>query len=749
MEMTHNATFQLPNAHDLLPAGKYRVLFDEPSQNLTILVMFEPTEPKEKHKGGRKPRKPATERRRSFKARLFSTLIWADRQELLRLHAAHELLPLDIQRAPIYYLPMDKAKVQETYERRREAMQPFLCLQTLRESILMHEGLGGLIRQVMTKAQVSRAYVYQQFSALCRFGFSEISLRPRWDRCGAKGKQKLNSEKHPRQKPGRKEPAQRLSMQLYGFWGEPIQPGMTEDWRDKILAADKRIPPPKPAMQERCTQIINSHFRKAMRFNADNQLEPVELLAGQFPNNRQIARVLTEYRPKLDQLLERTTIGHFNRSLRGLIARNWQGASGPGHTWAIDSTIGDIYLVSEVNRAWIVGRPVVYIMVDVWSTAVVGFYVCLTGPSWDTAQVALFNAVAAPTLMGNLWGCELQSALYPYPTLPSILLCDRGEYLSKRAKATGMKLKVNLSYTPPYRPDLKGLVEVLHRITKNTQYRFLPGSMDARRKEYELRRSNPSEACMTVRDYVQYLYQVFLRYNLTANREKRLDAHMLAAGGIPSPAGLWRLGHAMGIGVQKALSQDDLITHLLPQQKGYVTRHGVRFCQNDYESPIVEEQQWSMRARSGGKGGWEIPVHYYPGSVSKAWTLNLADKGLIDLSISDQANASPELSYDDVLDSRKFAELQAHKVANQRMLDQLKTLQKIEAMREAAIEKTKIAREQWLQKFPTISEAKLLKKSLGLHFSSSEFRGTPEENDEVAEAHQSLLQSMFEEDRHD
>jgi len=183
MEMTHNAVFQLPNAHDFLPAGKYRVLFDEPSQNLTVVVMIEPAVPLEKHKDG-----PATERRRSFNARPFSTLIWADRQELIRLHATHELLPLGVQQAPIYYLPVGHAKVQETYVRRREAMQPFLSLQTLRESILMHEGLEGLIRQVMSDAKVSRAYVYQQFSALCRFGFSEISLRPRWNRGGAKGK---------------------------------------------------------------------------------------------------------------------------------------------------------------------------------------------------------------------------------------------------------------------------------------------------------------------------------------------------------------------------------------------------------------------------------------------------------------------------------------------------------------------------------------------------------------------------------
>ena len=34
--------------------------------------------------------------------------------------------------------------------------------------------------------------------------------------------------------------------------------------------------------------------------------------------------------------------------------------------------------------------------VDIWSTAVVGFCVRLTGPNWNTAKVSLFNAAADP-----------------------------------------------------------------------------------------------------------------------------------------------------------------------------------------------------------------------------------------------------------------------------------------------------------------------------------------------------------------
>lgn len=216
-------------------------------------------------------------------------------------------------------------------------------------------------------------------------------------------------------------------------------------------------------------------------------------------------------------------------------------------------------------------------------------------------SLVLGNRRKSSNFLGNLWGYEMQPSLFPAPTLPYALQCDRGEYLSKRAKATGMQLELNLSYAPPFRPDLKGVVEVMHRILKNTQYNFLPGAMDARRAEYDLRRSNPAEATMTVRHYMQYLHECFFSYNLTADRSHRLDAHMVAAGVFPSPSGLWRWGHAMGIGFSKAQAEAELISKLLPtSEKGRVSRSGISFCSNDYYSAITEAEQWSTLARTSG-----------------------------------------------------------------------------------------------------------------------------------------------------
>jgi len=392
-------------------------------------------------------------------------------------------------------------------------MAGFLDFEKMKESILVHEGLGGLVREAMAAGEVCRAYVYKQWSTLCRLGLIEISLLPRHDRCGAPNV-KRPCDPGGRKKAGRKTRPQRVA-KAYGIDLPPKQPAMSTEWRASIVAADNQIKTPvKPAMPDRCTQILESAFVKKYRTDNGN-LVPIEPKLGEYPNKRQIRRVLEVEAPRLLRLLQKTTLGHFKRAMRGLVARNWKGVSGPGHTWAIDSTVGDIYLRSSLNRAWIVGRPIVYIVVDVWSTAIVGFHVCLTGPSWNTAKISIFNSVADPALLGEMWGYQPILSLNPYPTMCYQLMCDRGEYLSKAASLTAIKLIPCMSYAPPYRPDLKGLVEVLHRIEKDAQFLFLPGAMDYRRAEFDLRKSHPEESAMTVREYVQYLHLIFGEYNLT------------------------------------------------------------------------------------------------------------------------------------------------------------------------------------------------------------------------------------------
>ncbi|ADL56906.1 transposase [Gallionella capsiferriformans] len=736
MDLMHNAVFKILAGEN---AGLYRVVLDEIQRGQTIIVRLDPSLAENQARRGRKALTSTKNTRKKPPAPLVGRLICADRAELQELDEKKLLVHIQVEIESFLLSPTD----EEQFKRRCEIMKAFLDFDNLREQILICKDISGLVNEAVTNSGVSKPLVYKLFSALCRFGFHESSLRPRRDRCGAKGIARP-CDPGGRQKAGAKTTKQRVA-RAYGEIIPPQQPGLSAEWRSLIMTADRKIATPKPNMPARINLIIASSFVKKYRQDG-NKFVAIDPKLGEYPNNRQIRRVLETEVSKLQRLLEKTTKGHFARSKRGLAGKNWQGVAGPGHTWAIDSTIGDMYLRSSVNRAWIIGRPIVYIIVDVWSTAIVGFYVCLTGPSWDTAKVSLFCSAAPPELLGELWGYQPMMSLSPSPTMCAVLMCDRGEYLSKRASITGAKLIPCLSYAPPYRPDLKGLVEVLHRIEKDRQFLFVPGAIDMRRKEFDLRKFNPNEAVLTVRDYTQYLYTIFSEYNLTADRTHRVDAHMKAAGVFPSPAGLWRWGHEMGIGVRRDIPLSELITNLLPSEQARVTRSGVMFAGRQYGSDVVDEQQWTGYARNFG--GWDIGTNHFPGSVSKIWVPNPTANGLLDLNISDYSTASPELTFDEVADAFMYGKISNAEVQHAKTLYALQSLRKVEEI----VTSAKILTDEALARYsgakPTMTESRTFETSTTQHTPTSAPASEAESasnsnNDEANAAYMEMMSSVF------
>lgn len=741
MALISNQVFKL--LHDTssgsFPAGIYRVIFDDVPTNKVVCVCIQMDDSIKVHCRGRKKMEKTKQPRKKRPPCLIGELWWMERDYLAELEDRKLLIPVVIEREPIYFVPIQSPKDQEIFSLRCNAMAGFLDLVKLKESILANAGLGGLVRETTLSASVSRSYVYKQWSTLCRLGLSEISLRPRRDRCGAPGLLRP-CDSGGRQKAGKKTRTQKVALSL-GVKLPPKQPGMNTEWRAAIHAADNQIKTAvKPVMSKRCALILDSHFVKRYR-QENGVLVAVDPSLGEYPNNRQIRRVLERDISRLQRLLEKTTTGHFNRSLRGLTARNWKGVSGPGHTWAIDSTVGDIYLRSSINRAWIVGRPIVYIVVDVWSTAVVGFYVCLTGPSWKTAKVSLFNSVVDPNLLGEIWGYRPMLSLSPFPTMCFKLLCDRGEYLSKAASITAAHLISDIAYTPPYRPDLKGLVEVIHRIEKDKQFLFNPGAMDARRAEFDLRKSHPEESAMTVREYVEYLHLIFAEYNLTANRMNRLDVHMAAAGVYPSPAGLWRWGHEMGIGVQREFPQDDLITKLLEPEMARVGRSSIVFAGNDYSCPTIRSEEWTTLARNGG--GWNISIYRYPGPVGRIWTPNVHGQGLLELKISDQAKTSAEVTFDEMLDAHAIVQMQHPENEHQKTMLALESQRKVTGLLHNAIKLTKEAEKSARGARPTMTEARHMEVAGVQNAHGSEKAVAEKLRDEAMEAHEEMMHAML------
>ncbi|MBN9371853.1 MAG: transposase [Hydrogenophaga sp.] len=758
MEMIADSTFRVVNRSrsrsNILP-GIYRVILDAPELDVTcaVLLYSEASSPT-KSKGGRarvtieRLRRP----RKKPPARLVGNLLWLDRTQLQELHSAKLLLPVSVERrfVPNGSDPSSKGRggnrelARIDHEDRIAKMALFLDLVKLQECIIVHKSIAPLVSETMQTKRVSRAYIYKHWSSLCRWGMHESSLYPLRHRCGAPGEARPcdppKNEAPTRGKAGRKSTAQRIA-RATGVPIASIQPGMSTDWRLRILAADKQIPRPKPPMPARIKLILGSSFVATAK-DVDGEVKYELGPQGSYPNAQQIRRVLMWDSSQLERLAEQTTKHHFNSQLRGLTARSWKGVPGPAHTWAIDSTIGDIYLRSSVKRAWIIGRPIVYIIVDIWSTAIMGFYICLTGPSWSTAKVAIFNACMSHSLSTRIPQFALATQLVPAPTLCYRLLCDRGEYLSAGHKHTALKLDYDVAYTPPYRGDLKGTVEVQFRIIKDEQFWFIPGAMDARRHELELRKVDPRKCTFTLKDYADYLSIAFADYNFTANRSDRMTGEMRAAGVFPSPAGLWRWGHSVGAAYQRQVFEHDLVAELLPAATARVKSDGVWHAGCMYTSNHIHELEWTTRARNFG--GWNVPVHHHPGGMETIWTPSPKDHQMFEMTLTGESRASPHYSMDEWADVLAKEVMDRPAEEHARLAASIQSRRRLQEIRDNANRLTQEAIDKFDGPMPTMTEARHLEEAASLAHPMAESCPLEVPRYEAEIAHDAMMSTLLE-----
>lgn len=325
-----------------------------------------------------------------------------------------------------------------------------------------------------------------------------------------------------------------------------------------------------------------------------------------------------------------------------------------------------------------------------------------------------------------------------------MLLCDRGEYLSMGARTDSVTIGMNTAFNPPYRPDQKGPVEVLHRIAKDEQIRsFLPGAIDARLREYD-RRTDPRDSALTLRDFAAYLYRAFARYNLHSDRRYRLNADMIAAGVHPSPAGLWRFGHQACVGYQKFVPSEQLAATLLYRTTMAVRRNGNYVESLEYEGELATRQQWSLQARSGQQ--INRPAYIFPGSASRVWVPD--EEGMCEFQLRSNARALPDTTLEEWRDAKAYEARDVADLDHQRLLADMERAALDDAMVKKAVAKVKAAEQGRHGPRPPVAQARALERTHGATASASESASpAPLEDDEhvkrAKEAYQDTMDRFF------
>lgn len=476
--------------------------------------------------------------------------------------------------------------------------------------IYRSEGRGLLLHEVSQKHNVHVMTVYKNLRKYWIGGKIKNALLPAFDKCGAPGEERKFSQGKKRGRPPKES-------KLYP---EKVGINVDEDTK-RIISASIRLyyNNKKRRPLKQVYELMLQHFFIQGYQKEGNVEIPILIPANERPTYGQFRYWFLKEMDLRKTLIARVGKKEFNLRKRAVLGSSTPMASGPGSIFQIDATIGDIYLVSRYDRTKIIGRPVIYLVVDVLSRMIVGLYIGLSGPNWVGAMMALANATIDKVGFCSEYGIEITPEQWPCSYLPEMILADRGEIEGVNGDYLADSLNIVVANTPPYRADLKGIVEQQFRRANLKVIHWLPGAVRERlRKPGEM--DHRLDATLDLNQFSRIMIQTVLDYNLNHwMKWYSRDEFMIQSQVNPIPIDLWRWGLKNRSGHLREKSPETIILSLLPRGEAVVTFEGIRFEGMYFSCERALKEQWFEKARS--YGSWHITVAYDPRSTDQIYLL--------------------------------------------------------------------------------------------------------------------------------
>lgn len=459
-------------------------------------------------------------------------------------------------------------------------------------NIYIKDKRRGLIIDASSKFKISERTIYKYLIRFWKGGKCKNALIPRYENCGGKGKERRTSKV----KRGRK--------RKYNL-NNNVGCNVDEDIK-RIF----KIALEKYYYNKRKNSLITTYELMIKEYFSDDKNNLIK----NYPTFGQFKYWFYKYRNLKYEISQRFSSKKYYLNKRPLLNTSTNETFGPGSLFQIDATVADVYLVSRFNKEWIIGRPIVYFVTDVFSRMITGMYVGLEGPSWIGAMMAIVNAATDKVKYCEEYGIKINEEEWVCKHLPDSIIADRGEFEGNVAEGLINGLHIKIQNTPSFRADWKGIVEQFFRTVNIKVKPFIDGFID---KDFRERggKDYRLDAKLDLYHFTKILIKCVLyhnNYHVLKNYDK---TELMIKDNVECiPKLLWDWGIKNCSGMLRSVSENVVKLNVLPEDYAFVTAKGIKFKGIYYTCDIAIRERWFEIARN--KGGWKVRIKYDPRTVN-------------------------------------------------------------------------------------------------------------------------------------
>jgi len=494
---------------------------------------------------------------------------------------------------------LTEAQIQKR-ENDWETIQTY-CLGHM-NALLQKMGREKKIKEIAEGLNVTPTKVKKLLSRYWQRGMTKNALLPDYSNSGGKGKTKaLTKEK----------------------FGRPRRVNINNEYQTGINITEE--------VKVQIEHVINKYYRKKNNYSlkdvynfmlrdfySDRYKENGELKyriwdATRIPSYHQFYYWFKKLEDPKKDIQFRKSTKEYELKHRPILSNSKSETNGPGTRFQIDATIADIYLVSSLDVNKVIGRPVIYAVLDVYSRIITGLYVGLEGPSWIGAMMALDNMVADKVEFCHQYGIDITPDQWPTHHLPEIIIADRGEFEGYSVDNLINNLNIRIENTTAYRGDLKGIVERKFRTFNGKVKQKAPGAIQ---KEYRERGDQDYRlnATLNLKEFTSLIITMVLHHNQKAIDKYPVEKEMVADGLVPTPINLWNWGIQNRTGRLRTVDRNILRLNVLPRGKATISRAGIKFKNLLYGSRQAIDEQWYLKLKNRS-----VEIVYDPRLIEKIY----------------------------------------------------------------------------------------------------------------------------------
>lgn len=260
----------------------------------------------------------------------------------------------------------------------------------------------------------------------------------------------------------------------------------------------------------------------------------------------------------------------------------------PGWIVEADALEADFSIVSDLNHDQSIGRPIVYMMIDLYSSAIVAASVSLENNSMLGLTGLMLNLADDKKAYCKEYGIELQENLWPSNFIPHEIRCDRGsDFKSDKFSTICKRLGITRTLESGGMGSLKGLIEQsFHQF--QTQLRPELENKGLITQRYDS--NHHRQAMLSLADFIKLVINFIVTHNMRMIEDYPMRKEMYEDENfVPAPIYIWQYGckkHGLPRMVTPAM-RNQFIYDLMEERQAKLSRKGLKLnnlfylCPND------------------------------------------------------------------------------------------------------------------------------------------------------------------------